>query len=78
MNEISNHKEFASGDFHISDYYRTNHDSDNVIEFTPRSLGSFKVLVKQPEEFDSIDVDESLDIEIAIAHADKYTFFKTE
>lgn len=48
------------------------------MEFTPRSLGSFKMLVKQPEEFDSIDVDESLDIEIAVAHADKYSFFKIE
>ena len=49
LNQITNHKEFESGDFHIAEHYMTNHDADNVIEFTPRTKGTFKILVKQPE-----------------------------
>lgn len=46
LNDIHNHKEFVSGDFHISDFYVTNHDADNVIQFTPKNKGSFKIMIK--------------------------------
>ena len=41
----------------MAETYVTNHDSDNVIEFTPRSKGTFKILVKQPELEEQIDAD---------------------
>ena len=31
LNELHTHKQFASGDFHLADFYVTNHDADNVI-----------------------------------------------
>ena len=46
LNQIQNHKEFISGEFHLADVYTVNHDEDNVIEFTPRSKGLFKIMLK--------------------------------
>ena len=70
MNQITNHKEFASGDFHIADVYVVNHDADNVIEFTPRHSGIFKILLKQPEKEIAADAAESMLLEIGVARAD--------
>ena len=46
LNTITAHKQFASGDFHLSDTYVVNHDADNLIDFTPRKQGVFKILAK--------------------------------
>lgn len=48
----------------------TNHDSDNVIEFTPRGRGKFKILVKQPELEEISKTDENFSIEIGVAKSD--------
>ena len=31
LNELLTQKQFASGDFHLADFYVTNHDAYNVI-----------------------------------------------
>jgi hypothetical protein len=43
-----------------------NHDEDNVIEFTPRSKGFFKIMLKQPEREEAVASDESMHLEIGI------------
>jgi len=35
----------AGGEMHIADYYTVNHDTDNVIKFTPKSTGYLKLMV---------------------------------
>ena len=47
-----------------------NHDEDNIIEWTPRNKGLFKIMVKQPEVEDPIEAEESMTIEIGIVKAD--------
>ena len=37
------------GPIHIADFYSINHDQDNLIKFTPRSEGTIKILIQQPE-----------------------------
>lgn len=70
LNQIWNHKEFKGGNFHLADVYTTNHDADNVIEFTPREEGTFKILVKQPEMETMVQADEAMQIEIGMARAE--------
>ena len=48
----------------------TNHDADNVIEFTPRFKGTFKILVKQPELEEAQNTDENFAIEIGVTKSD--------
>ena len=60
----------ASGDFHLADVYVVNHDQDNVIEFTPRNTGFFKIFLKQPERYGPTAAEESMHIEIGLARAD--------
>ena len=55
----------------------TNHDADNVIEFTPRTKGTFKILVKQPELEEVSKTDENFAIEIGVAKSDGSTFIKS-
>jgi hypothetical protein len=52
----------------------TNHDADNVIEFTPRSKGTFKILVKQPELEEVQNTDENFSINIGVAKSDGTSF----
>lgn len=59
-----------TGDFHIADVFMVNHDEDNIIEWTPRNKGLFKIMVKQPEVEDPIEAEESMTIEIGIVKAD--------
>jgi hypothetical protein len=42
-------REFLDGGFHIADLYTVNHKQDNIMKFTPKKAGTFKVLVQQPE-----------------------------
>jgi hypothetical protein len=60
----------VTGDFHLADIYTVNHDADNVIEFTPRKTGHFKIMLKQPERETAIEADESMHLEIGIVKAD--------
>ncbi len=78
LNDIYYHKQFASGDFHLADFYVTNHDADNVIQFTPKKQGSLKIMIKQPEAYNKVYVEEALDIEIAVAQEYDKKFLKTE
>ena len=55
----------------------TNHDADNVIEFTPRSKGTFKILVKQPELEQAQNTDENFAIEIGVTKSDGTSFLKS-
>ena len=55
----------------------TNHDADNVIEFTPRSRGTFKILVKQPELEEVQNTDENFAIEIGVTKSDGTSFLKS-
>ena len=56
----------SSGDFHVADFYTINHDSDNVIKFVPQAIGTFKILVQEPEA-ESLEMNsEGFDIEIGI------------
>ena len=59
-----------SGEFHIADIFTVNHDEDNVIEFTPRSKGLFKIMLKQPEKENAIDSDDSMHLEVGIVKQD--------
>ena len=70
MNQIHNHKEFVTGDFHIADIFTVNHDADNVIEFTPRMKGLFKIMLKQPELEIATEADEAMHLEIGVVKAD--------
>ena len=54
----------------MADVYVVNHDTDNVIEFTPRAKGMFKILLKQPEKETSTDASESMVLEIGVSRAD--------
>ena len=47
-----------------------NHDTDNVIEFTPRTKGLFKIMLKQPELEVATAADEAMHIELGIVRAD--------
>ena len=77
LNQIQNHKEFISGEFHIADVFTVNHDEDNVIEFTPRSKGLFKILIKQPEREVAVASDESMHLEIGVVKQDGSGSMKT-
>lgn len=77
LNSITDHKQFASGDFHISDTYTVNHDADNLIDFTPRKEGIFKILVKQPERETAVEASETMHIEIGVAREKGSKFLKT-
>ena len=55
----------------------TNHDADNVIEFTPRSKGTFKILVKQPEMEEIKSTDENFSINVGVAKADGSAFINS-
>ena len=55
----------------------TNHDADNVIEFTPRTKGTFKILVKQPELEEVQSTDDSFAIEIGVSKSDGTSFLKS-
>ena len=70
MNQISNHRQFKTGDFHLADVYVVNHDDDNVIEFTPRNTGFFKIMLKQPEREMATAAEETMHLEIGVARAD--------
>ena len=64
LNSIHTHKEFSTGEFHIADTYTVNHDDYNVIEFTPRMKGLFKIMLKQPEREVALEAHESMIIAI--------------
>ena len=66
LNQIGLHKEFKSGNFHIANTYVANHDADNVIEFTPRTRGLIKIMVKQPEMEMIADSEETMAIELGV------------
>lgn len=70
LNQITNHKEFSSGDFHLADVHVVNHDTDNVIEWTPRHKGMFKIMLKQPERDLATEAQETMVIEIGASRAD--------
>jgi hypothetical protein len=78
LNEIHAHKEFVSGDFHISDFFVTNHDADNVIQFTPKTKGVFKIMVKQPEAFTATSIEETMDFEVGVQIQGQDKFIKVE
>ena len=55
----------------------SNHDADNVIEFTPRTKGTFKILVKQPELEEVQNTDDSFAIEVGVSKSDGTSFLKS-
>ena len=42
------HSQFESGNFHISEIYTVNHNTDNLIQFRPLKEGNLKIMIKQP------------------------------
>lgn len=72
-------KEFHDGEFHVSDVYVVNHDTDNVIKFVPRAPGVVKILLQQPEA-DEIHggVDTNFDLEIGLYDPEAQKFLKSD
>lgn len=63
LNSLSFHREFSTGDFHFADVYTVNHKTNNFIKFTPRTPGSFKIMIKSP----SLSSDEeTFDIQVGL------------
>lgn len=62
---------------HIADYYTINHDTDNLIKFTPKSQGIIKILIQQPELEESEVNDETFDIEIGVYDPKANQFIST-
>jgi hypothetical protein len=58
----------SGGDFHVANFYTINHNTPNVITFTPRKEGTIKILVQTPEDVSDLTKgQDSLDYEIEIA-----------
>jgi hypothetical protein len=58
----------SGGDFHVANFYTINHNTPNVITFTPRKEGTIKILVQTPEDINDLTKgQDSLDYEIEIA-----------
>jgi hypothetical protein len=56
LNSGNFHAQHPSGNFHISDVYTVNHDSNNIIKIKPKASGTLKVMVKQPLGRQSFDI----------------------
>ncbi len=54
----------SEGDFHIANFYTINHNTPNVITFTPREEGTIKIFIQSPE--DITDFEESIEYEVEI------------
>ena len=65
------------GEMHLSDYYTINHDTDNLIKFTPKSQGIIKIFIQQPEFEESQVNDETFDIEIGVYDPQSNKFLAT-
>lgn len=61
-------REFGHGEFHIAELYVVNHRQDNIMKFVPRSTGTLKVLVQQPEAEEELagDAEAPFDVEVGI------------
>jgi hypothetical protein len=79
LNKIEFSKEFADGSFHIADFYVMNHKQDNIVKFTPRHTGTFKLLVQQPEVETALKGEDSsaFDIEIGLYDPENSKFVKS-
>ena len=57
----------SGGDFHVADFYTINHNTPNVISFTPKTEGVIKILVQAPQDTsESIKGSDGSDYEIEI------------
>ena len=65
---------FLGGEFHIADYYTINHDQDNIMKFTPKTQGVFKIFIQQSELEELSLNEESFDLEIALYELERDKF----
>jgi len=79
LDRIEFSREFGAGEFHFADLYVVNHKQDNIIKFKPRSTGTFKFLVQQPEEEEAIngEPEAPFDLEVGVYDPSEQKFLSS-